>query len=402
MPHQAQKPIAPSSLRGARPLALALESDLVVFSPNGRLVFQLVLWPTVIAGVIGNGAVLWRILVLPGGRFALLKPFYRCALVSFAVSDLVLLVASGVHTLAKLSCTATLLWTLPGWSCAAIPFLQTCAIVAGSFVLASVAVDRYRALIPDYPRSEGPTWFHAVFFNGFVWLFAMAVSYPVVGIYEIDVITVVREDSTVYDGRLCSTDQEHTAVVYTALFVVIFAPLALVFLLVHVLLALNIWGRRQKQQQQRTDRSNVGSDSQSMDFSSSAVSSSSAKQQHPIPLPNNHAKRKKRTVKVILVLMVVFLAGRLPSWAFLLCKQHMRLPGGLWHYLQTAFTGLSLLSAALDPFLYAFLCEALSLVGLLRSYCAKVKESATHPRTGAHATSAESPAVIVPRGPYNF
>lgn len=123
--------------------AYALESDLEILLYEARVIFQVVLWPIVIVGVIGNLAVLQRIILIPSGRISMLKPFYRCALLSFSTSDLLLLITSGTNTLVTVSQSTTSLWRLPDWTCSAIPYLQTVAIFVGSFTLAGIAVDRY-------------------------------------------------------------------------------------------------------------------------------------------------------------------------------------------------------------------------------------------------------------------
>lgn len=120
----------------------ALESDLAIFRESTRLIFQIVLWIIVIIGLVGNSAALCRILSAPSGKFTLLKPFYRCALLSFATSDLLLLIASGSNTLMTVSFKTGLLWRLPIWTCSAIPYFQTVAVFSGSLTLAAIAIDR--------------------------------------------------------------------------------------------------------------------------------------------------------------------------------------------------------------------------------------------------------------------
>ena len=120
-----------------------LEEDTEILLYEARVVFQIILWPVVIVGLISNIAVVIRIILAPTGRFSMLKPFYRCALLSFATSDLLLLLASGSNTLMNISQRTNALWKLPDWTCSSIPYLQTLAVFAGSFTLAGIAIDRY-------------------------------------------------------------------------------------------------------------------------------------------------------------------------------------------------------------------------------------------------------------------
>ncbi|XP_032452508.1 cardioacceleratory peptide receptor [Nasonia vitripennis] len=376
-----------------------LEEDFEVLLENIRLIFQVLIWPIVITGLISNAAVLVRIILAPSGKFSMLKPFYRCALLSFAISDLMLLISSGSNTLTMVSQRTTLLWKLPDWSCSAVPFFQTVAIFIGSLTLAGIAIDRYRALTPRYPPDDGHKWPYAILFNMLIWLIAMAASYPILGMYEIDSLIVIRPDSTVYEGRICSTNQAHAALVYTALFVTIFIPLALIFVTVHVLLALNIWRR---QEQSNKSQLSSGNDSQSTEFST--VSSNAQRRKTPHPqrcMTSNHMRRKKRTVNVILVLIFVFLVGRLPVWIFLVYKLHTKLSGTLWPHLQVVFTALTFVNAALDPFLYAFLCEALSLLTFLQT-CTTKKQADVTPYDDERKVAVDINPAIVPRGPYSF
>jgi heme/copper-type cytochrome/quinol oxidase subunit 2 len=60
------------------------------------------------------------------------------------------------------------------------------------------------------------------------------------------------------------TDQVHAKVIYTAFFATIFISLTLIFVTVHVLLALNIWRRQAKSNKSQLS---FGNDSQSTEFS---------------------------------------------------------------------------------------------------------------------------------------
>ena len=118
-----------------------LESTLVVFTKESRIIFQIIIWPVVVIGVIANFAVLWKISCSTGRKNSILNPLYRSALLSFALSDILLLSISSANTLSILQ-SGNLLWQLTDRSCSLIPFLQTVAILVGSLTLAGIAIDR--------------------------------------------------------------------------------------------------------------------------------------------------------------------------------------------------------------------------------------------------------------------
>lgn len=69
--------------------------------------------------------------------------------------------------------------------------------------------------------------------------------------------------------------------------------------------------------------------------------------------------RQLRMFKAILVLMVVFLVCRLPTWIFLLYKLHNSATSNLMWMLHYCFGLLSLVNCVLNPFLYTFLTETI-------------------------------------------
>lgn len=119
-----------------------LESSLICFTEESKMVFKTIIWPIVIIGVIANLGVLWRIFISSNGKKSLLKPFYRSALLSYAFSDILILSCSSANTLSYLQ-SGNRLWLLPDWSCSLIPFIQTVAVLVGSLTLAGIAIDRY-------------------------------------------------------------------------------------------------------------------------------------------------------------------------------------------------------------------------------------------------------------------
>lgn len=167
------------------------EEYLVVFTPVARIIFQTIIWPTVIVGVIGNLGVVFRIVFNGSNKTNALKPFYRSALLSLALSDILLLVTSGSNVLSVVA-NDTILWTLPVWSCTFIPYLQTVAVLVASLTLAGVAIDRYAAIKSKFPLTKGLNWHWAIFFVVGLWIVSFAAAYPVIGTYVAERLVVMN------------------------------------------------------------------------------------------------------------------------------------------------------------------------------------------------------------------
>ncbi|XP_048510043.1 galanin-like G-protein coupled receptor npr-9 [Athalia rosae] len=376
------------------------EDDLSVYSFEARVGYQIVLWPIVLLGVAGNLTVLWRV-SFGAGINSTLKPLYRSALFSMSLSDLLLLSTSGYNTLANMILT-NILWVLPEWACTALPCLQTTAVLASSLTLAAVAVTRYRAMKPKYPPPAGPTLPLIIILFLMIWGISIAATYPVLGLYDVQSLIVVT-DVTYYRAFMCVTkDRDKATITYVLLYAAIFLPLGIVFVGVHVLLALKIRGRRIK----RGDKMNLGasSDSQFTETSTATTStvraSSIVRKRSAVSPP--FLPRKQRTVKVILWLIAIFTICRLPVWTFTVIKLYVRLSGTIWWHVQAIVTILSLVSTAANPFLYAFINEALSTVTWIKSWCCSGSNEAnlSEHETPSAKFGSNVASIKVPRGPY--
>jgi len=133
------------------------------------------------------------------------------------------------------------------------------------------------------------------------------------------------------------------------------------------------------------------------------------------PKCTTQTKRKVRTFRVILVLIASCFIGRVPSWTYTVVQSNpnVRLGEMKWWLMQHWFTMLSLLSTALNPFLYCFLNETLNFIqGVFRfirnifEYCCynRQKGNKRNVKTDKQQIVVEEeqirPVSIVPRGPY--
>lgn len=133
------------------------------------------------------------------------------------------------------------------------------------------------------------------------------------------------------------------------------------------------------------------------------------------PKSTIQTKRKVRTFKVILVLIVSCFIGRVPSWTYTVIQSdpNIRLGEMKWWLLQHWFTMLILLSTALNPFLYCFLNETLNFIRRVFRFIRNIFEycccnmqtgNNTNVKTDRQQVAVEKeqirPVSIVPRGPY--
>ena len=133
------------------------------------------------------------------------------------------------------------------------------------------------------------------------------------------------------------------------------------------------------------------------------------------PKCTTQTKRKVRTFRVILVLIISCFLSRVPSWTYTVVQSNpnIRLGEMKWWLLQHWFTMLSLLSTALNPFLYCFLNETLDFIrGVFRfirnifEYCCYNRQTGNkmNIKTDGQQVAVEEeqirPASIIPRGPY--
>ncbi|KAG8036003.1 hypothetical protein G9C98_004582 [Cotesia typhae] len=364
-------------------MSVAFEEDFIVLQEEFRQVIQVIAWPIIIVGILANVGVVVRIAIPQGTtNRSNLRPLYRSSLVSLAAADLLMLTTTGTNVLANVS-GRTHLWKLPSSACSLIPFLQTVAMIVASLNLAFVATDRFQAIRAQVPTSSSKSSSSSVGFLVatllFTWGVALGSSYPVLNIYNTEAVTIIN-NSTAYSAMLCLvSDRQFVTTIYTALFTVIFLPLAAVFIVVYILLALNI------------HRKKIGNSI----ASESTITSTSVSNSGPRPAKKKipkHVMRKRRTVRVILTLIGVFVLCRMPQWSFLLVKLYLKVSHKFWWHLQVVLTLLSLINAAVHPFLYAFLNEALSLVSWVNSLCLK---KTTEPNSVPEIIS-----IKIPRGPY--
>lgn len=91
------------------------------------------------------------------------------------------------------------------------------------------------------------------------------------------------------------------------------------------------------------------------------ISSISARKQKCSRVKTNREARQLRMFKVVILLMVIFLVCRLPTWIYLIYKEFNVVNSHSHWMIHYSLGLLSLLNCVLNPFLYVFLSESIKV-----------------------------------------
>lgn len=326
----------------------------------------------------------------------------RSCLISLSVSDLIFLIVTGISYSTQLSETYVQFWLTGDLLCALTPFLQTSTVLANSITLTAIALDRYMAVSRFMTGIWEPK---STLCNSIIiltWVFAGAVSSPMIGMYEtfsFDVVMVPEsgdidsiDDLDFFGFTICLHEGSENSTVMIVYFCFIFAPLLMTFLFFNSVIAREIWRRRnpinQKYKNDATNNSNgTGNNDSSAQNGSEASNGTSNKtseetlktmesknsqkyrkntisiqdgRHHENVVLNLRKKRQIQMFKAILAIMLTFFICRLPQWIFTLVKMNVANPSTLSWFIANYTLGiLSLTNCALNPLLYTFLNETL-------------------------------------------
>lgn len=184
----------------------------------------------------------------------------------------------------------------------------------------------------------------------FILTFSFAVaSYPMYIFFTLNPIQVVYPEGpklVFKDAFLCAAiAKDKLKLYYIVLAVIVFLPIMVIFIWFYYQIAAMVWRHRKPP---------ISKYHHSKPNSSNKTSKLFIKRTRTVQV-----QRKIRTFKVIIVLMVAFIACRLPYWLFFAIKLLETIKGSTIWYLHFTFTSLNMLSCALNPFLYAFLNQTI-------------------------------------------
>nr|XP_022900455.1 QRFP-like peptide receptor [Onthophagus taurus] len=289
----------------------------------------------------------------------------KTLIISLASSDLIMATAYTVNYLETFS-HDLVNWTMGVFLCGAIPFLQIFGVIASSGALVAIALDRYRNVVHVTKQRWNPSFSHCIFMISTMWIICAVISYPITIWFE-------HKEVNVYfsDGRqppiermfMClSMEKDKLKIYYIFIAATIFLPLFVIFTWLYCNIAKLVWKHRKPlsvrfEKNQENSLETVTSQIKTDDSISTIKIMPKSP---PIIMPKqkpNSVKRKIRTFKIIIVLMMAFLLCRIPYWTFNILKLINTYREHHYWILTYLFNGLALLNCAMNPFLYTFLNE---------------------------------------------
>ena len=132
-----------------------------------------------------------------------------------AISDLIFVIVTSAMYISRLSYSTSLLWRLGAFNCFFLPFMQTLSVLVNSITLASIALDRYLAVVRMLKGQWDPGFYFCIFCFAIIWGVSAVISSPMLFIYEEIKTIVIRAPPpldavptwTYYYGYQCISDK---------------------------------------------------------------------------------------------------------------------------------------------------------------------------------------------------
>ncbi|CAO1415856.1 unnamed protein product [Diamesa serratosioi] len=398
------------------------EHALQLMTSKQRILFNVL---TIIVSIIAFFGNVFTLYVIFTRKQRLL---FRVSLFSMALSDLIFVIVTSAMYISRLSYSTSLLWRLGAFNCFFLPFMQTMSVLVNSITLASIALDRYLAVVRMFKGQWDPGYCFCIISFVIIWGVSAFISSPMLFIYvEIKTIVIraplpldAVQTWTSYHGFQCISDKGDNAYYIGTVFLFIFIPILLVFLWLNTVLAREIWKRRHPLGLNTTPKSSE-EESSSLDMKVTNETNISSTNQNPSKVSNaeprkgkdvhsstrNHGvvftiqpqhsssekttktsdreQRQIRMFTVIVVLMAVFFICRLPNWIFVLYKMNNSANKTFHWIFQYAFGVIGLTNCMLNPFMYTFLSETIRVTKFLRDFCVKCIKPCPCPKKSHYA-----------------
>lgn len=128
-----------------------------------------------------------------------------------ALSDLIFVIVTSAMYISRLSYSTSLLWRLGAFNCFFLPFVQTLSVLVNSITLASIALDRYLAVVRMLKGQWDPNFWFCIMCFVIIWGVSAVISSPMLFIYEEMKTIVIKSPSsldavstwTYYHGFQC-------------------------------------------------------------------------------------------------------------------------------------------------------------------------------------------------------
>ncbi|XP_050681773.1 substance-K receptor-like [Leptidea sinapis] len=291
--------------------------------PTGMIVLLSFLYGSIsVLAVVGNFLVMW--VVATSRR---MQSVTNCYIANLALADIVI----GLFAV-PFQFQAALLqrWLLPHFMCAFCPFVQALSVNVSVFTLTAIAVDRHRAIIT--PLSAHTSKRIAKVIIVFIWMLALSLAAPMAMSWEI--IMVEEQDPVTrlfYEKPFCAPSEfgSNSLAIYRLLLYIFqyVIPLCVItFAYAHM--AMKLWGARAPGNAQETRDA-------------------------------NHMRNKKRVIKMLVLVVVLFALCWLPLQSYLLLQSFF--PSiNEYKYINViffCFDWLAMSNSCYNPFIYAIYNE---------------------------------------------
>ncbi|KAF5286977.1 hypothetical protein FQR65_LT12375 [Abscondita terminalis] len=276
----------------------------------------------------------------------------KSCLISLSASDFVTATANAVMHLSTFVENIKI-WILGSFLCYILPLLPVLGIICSSAALVGIAYDRYQNVVHALKSRWQPTVRQCVVFFSLLWLCSAGISYPMYTYFDIVGINLIRCNNSehfIEKRYLCvSFLKDRMMVYYISLMCGLFIPMLVIYIWLYIKIAQLVWNHRKPiNQKYKQTQSETSSASNSKSTPSNNVKKSPKKE-------SNRVERKLRTFKIIVFLMCIFLILRLPNLIFDTIKLSVVLDSHQAWIIKYICVFLTLLSCALNPFLYTFL-----------------------------------------------
>ncbi|KAJ3624919.1 hypothetical protein MTP99_018508 [Tenebrio molitor] len=319
----------------------------VLFSDHVRIVFLSIFVVVTAVSLGGNFAAI----------YSTTKRNYRylqkTCIISLALSDILGTVAIAAINMVDLA-QDVMVWPLGDFLCRFLPMCQMTGILASSFALVFIAIDRYRNVVHALSKRWNPRLCFCLGGAAILWLASFGISYPIYHYFWYFPLKVVNENEELETIYVCMmmVKKETQRDYYLYMVIIIFLPLFFVFMWFYYKIALLIWKHRKPLSIKFNNKSQAENSSSTSRNFSEVKDPKKPKTQDEIRM-----ERKIRTFKIIIVLMVVFIACRFPYFGIQIYKSVHSTDicmETLW-YLSFSFMALHIVNCFLNPLLYTFL-----------------------------------------------
>ncbi|KDR23073.1 Pyroglutamylated RFamide peptide receptor [Zootermopsis nevadensis] len=291
-----------------------------------------------------------------------LRLLYKCCLVSLALSDLLLGLSYSATYIPKFVQKYSNAWALGEGMCSFQPLLMAMCLLINSMTISCIALDRYQAVRGGVKKRWDPNLWICLLLMLLIWSACAGTATPMFFTYNyIGPMHVVTVDCEILPDPLhfCVVPtKEFKSQYYISVYALIFLPLFVTFVGFYTVVASYVWKQRipiSRRAHEQTSNAtatsatnktytkantkmspryvfqsnttiNTGSRSTLVTDSGSGTplnrrrehcSDVPQRKSHAEPTVRTvHTKRKVRTFKVIMVLIVTCFIGRVPSWSF--------------------------------------------------------------------------------------